>query len=133
MSLISGSVREAGDSRPADVILLYANGDPVLFPSAQARPNAATLSNLPANTANAFIVVAANPNRAERGVWIFNDSTKSLRVAYGNVCNSTHFTAIVPAGTAWQQEDDYTGDFSGQMVAAAASGAVLRITEVTRP
>ena len=33
MSLITGSVREAGDARPVDTIILDANGAPVIFPS----------------------------------------------------------------------------------------------------
>lgn len=91
--------------------------------------NTANLTALGANTANAIALLAANP--ARKGYVIFNDSSKSLRIAYGPTITANSYSVTIGAGNEWSPEDGWTGALSGLMSAADANGKVIRVTELT--
>lgn len=110
MSLVGGSVVQLTNSRPAHVVLVDANGDP-LFGSTTSSTlgSTATISSQPASSSS-VVLKAANPNR--KSLRIQNESQKSLRVAYSATATSAVFTTLIPAGGS-QFFADYTGIVSG--------------------
>ena len=121
----AGSVRDIGEARPADIVLLDANGDPV-FGFDPTRPGTATLTNVALSTTS-VVLAAANADR--RQLIIANDSNRNLRVAFDATATATAFTVLLAAGAHYEAPlDGYTGVVSG-IWQSAGSGAA-RVTEI---
>lgn len=92
----------------------------------QSRPANAVLTNVPSVITN-VVLQAANP--ARRQLFVYNDSTKNLRVALAAVASATSFTLLIPAKSLVELPlNGYTGDVAG--IWEAANG-FARVTEVT--
>ncbi len=126
--LISGSVREVGDARPMDIVLLDAQGNPV-FGFDQSRPDSATITQL-TFAAVTQLLAAANP--ARRKLIVYNGTNKTLFIAFAPTATLVLFTVPVAVNTAVELDlNGYTGDVSGILAAAPSSVNKVNVTEVT--
>jgi len=125
MSFASGSIRELTNARALDVSVVNGTGDQLtgFDPS---RPASAALTSVASSTTSVSLL-ASNVNR--RQFFIFNDSTKTLRIAYAATASATAFTELIAAKQQSKSSiDGYTGDISG--IWEAANG-FARIAEIT--
>jgi hypothetical protein len=125
LSVSTGGTRELGESRAVDVVLIDEFGNPI-FGFNPDRPDNATLSNV-SSSVTSVSLLAANP--ARRGFVIYNDSTKTLRVAFGVAASATTFSVLIPAKATYSGDlDGFTGELFG--IWEALNGSA-RITELT--
>lgn len=130
MSLFTGSFHEVGDARAVDVVILDANGTPITSfgGGTSTPPSGATLSTVAASNASVTLL-AANP--ARKSFVIYNQTNKTLLVAYANAASANAYTFPVGRDSAYESRlNDYTGIITGKWDSAGASGQA-RITEIT--
>ena len=128
MSLLSGSVREAGDARPMDVFLLDASGNPVTS-LAGPRPANAEIDVL-TFTAATQVIAAADP--ARRKLIVYNATNKTLYLSYAATSSLTEFSVPVAVNTAYEiSGDDYAGIISGILAGAPSGVNKVYVTKVT--
>lgn len=122
---LTATIRELLNSRPFDVAVVDAQGDHVTgFDSS--RPATAAITSV-ASSATSVSLLAANA--ARRRVIVHNDSTKTLRIAFGVAASATVFSVIVPSKAQYESPlNDYTGELFG--IWDSANGSA-RVTEIT--
>ena len=133
MGISTASVRELTNARALDVALVNATGDQlttfdvnVLSTPTPAAPATATLTTVGSSDISVVLLAA---NAARKKFRIHNDSTRTLRVAYGVTASATVFSILIPAqGEYESQLNDYTGTLNG--IWASVNGSA-RITELT--
>ena len=133
MGILTASVRELTNARALDVALVDANGDQlttidvnVLSTPAGAAPATAVITSVAGATINTVLLAA---NTARRKFHIFNDSIRTLKIAFGVDATATTFTILLPGqGSYESQLDDYKGVING--IWNIANGSA-RITELT--
>ena len=126
MSLLGASLRALGvDVRAQDVAVVDGAGNHVTgFDSS--RPANATLTSVATSTTSAELAAA---NAARRQLFIHNDSSKTLYVAFAATATTTAFTVAIGAnGSVPFALNGYTGVVSG--ILSSGSGNA-RVTEVT--
>jgi hypothetical protein len=122
--LVGETIVEAGDKRLSAVLLFDAAGNPVT--SLAGTPPASAVLSSPAGLAVSAVILPLNLNR--RGVVIYNDSGKNLRVAFAPTASATAFTYLIPSKQTLElQLGGYTGDIAGIWEGA---GGFARITEI---
>jgi len=86
-----------------------------------------TLTNVNAATSSTSIL-ASNTNR--KGMFLFNDSTSLLYLAFGSTASTTSYTVQIPSNGFYEMPNPtvYTGAISGIWVAATGTA---RITELS--
>lgn len=128
MSLITGSVREVGDARPMDVVLLNSAGQPV-FGFDPSRPSTATQTQL-TFTAAAQAIAAANA--ARRQLIVVNNTNKTLFLSFAGAATLSNYAIPVASGATYIGDlNGYTGDVSGILASAPSSSNKVNVTEVT--
>lgn len=124
------SILELLNNRAQAVAVVDANGDQitdfsstVTFPDP---PSTAALTNV-TSSASSVAILAANANR--RQFLIYNDSSKTLRVAFGVTASATAFSILIPSKGSYESPmNGFTGDLNG--IWDSANG-FARVTEVT--
>jgi hypothetical protein len=128
MSLLTGSVREVGDARPMDIVLLGADGLPV-FGFNPSRPDTAVLNTL-TFTGATQLISASNP--ARRKLIVYNATNKTLYIAFAATATLVAYTVPVAVNTPFEIElDGYTGDVSGILAGAPSGVNKVYVTELT--
>ena len=112
MSLVGGSVRLAGDSRPLEVIILDAAGNPITDFGGGGGGGGGTTATIttivPTNTSQ--VLLAANPARTR--FLINNETQRSVKVAYAATASATVYTFVIPARSSVELTG-YKGVISG--------------------
>lgn len=122
--LVGPSIVEAANGRAAGVVLFDVNGDPI-YGFDQSRPSSAVLTNVAVSTTNA-VLSAADANR--RGLIIYNDAAKTLRVAFAATASGTSFSVVVPSKTAYEVPlNGYNGVVAGVLDSGTGTA---RVTEI---
>lgn len=123
--MLSPSQLDLGDVRASAVAVVNTAGVQ-LSGFDQSRPATAALTSV-AGSATSVSLLAANA--ARRQVFIDNDSTKTLYVAFAATATIAAFTLRIASGQSWESElNGYTGAISGIWTSANGNA---RITEVT--
>ena len=133
MGILTASVRELTNARALDVALTDAAGNQlttldvnVLSAPGFPAPTTATLTSV-ASSAISVPLLAANASRKK--FRIHNDSTRTLKVAFGVDASNTVFSVLIPAqGEYESQLNDFTGAING--IWSSANG-FARITSIT--
>ena len=132
MSLLTASVRELTNARALDVALVDANGDQLttfdvnVVNATPAPPATAALTSV-ASSIVSVLLLASNANRKK--FVIFNDSIRTLRVAFAATASATAFSVLLASGGSYVSAvNDYTGDVAG--IWNIANG-FARVTEIT--
>jgi len=119
------SIVEVGDARALDVAIRNAAGQQ-LNGFDPARPDVAVIT-APATGATDVVLVAANP--ARKRVLIYNDSGKTLNVAFGVAASPTVFTFPLASKDLYDSGPlPYTGAIHG--ILPAGTG-VARVTDLS--
>ena len=123
--MLSPSQFDLGDVRASAVAIVDSAG--VQIPGFDgSRPTTATLTSVAGSVVSVSLLAA---NAARRQVFIDNDSTKTLYVAFAATATTAAFTVRIASGQSWASVlNGYTGAISGIWVAANGNA---RITEVT--
>lgn len=128
MSLLSGSVREVGDARPMDIVLLGADGLPV-YGFNQSRPANSQLTTL-TFLAVTQVIAAANP--ARRRLIVYNATNKTLFLAFAATATLTAYTVPVAVNASYELDgSEYAGVVSGILAGAPSGVNKVNVTEVT--
>ena len=125
MSLLSATIRLLTNARAMDVSVVDANGDHVTGFDGT-RPSAAAHTTVATSTVSATLLAA---NAARRQVFIYNDSNKTLYVAFAATATATAFAVLIPGNGQWESVlNGYTGVISGLLESGTGNA---RVTEVT--
>ena len=129
MGLLTASVRELTNARALDVGLVDTNGDPITLLPVSVVSTALGLATLTSVASSATDVVVVAANLARRKFHIYNDSKRTLKLAYGVVASATVFTLLLPAQSSYESSlGDYAGAIHG--IWNSANG-FARVTEIT--
>ncbi len=128
MSLYPGSVRQIGDSTPADFVLLDSLGNPV-FGFDPSRPATAAQSE---HTMTAVTQLLAASNAARHQIIIENQTNKVLYLAFAATATAATRSVTVPVGGSYVADlNSYTGDISGILSGAPSGVNKVYVTEIT--
>ena len=126
MSLLTASVRELTNARALDVALTDTNGNHVTPFSSPGLPNSTLLAVT--SSATSVLILAANVTR--RKFIIYNDSTRTLKIAYDATASATVFNHLIPAQSFYESAiGDYTGIINGIWTTANGFARVTELTE----
>lgn len=126
MALLSGSLRDLTNARPMDVSIVDNNGDQITSLTATPAPSTSTLTSVASANVDTLLLAA---NASRRKFHIYNDSSKTLKVALDSTASATSFTFVIGPNAYYESEiGDYTGAIHG--IWNAANG-FARITELT--
>lgn len=121
----AASVRELGEARAVDVVLVDALGVPV-FGFNPSKANTSVQTSVPSANVSTSLL-ASNP--ARKGFIIHNDSTRTLRVSYGVAASMTAFSLLIPSNGSYEGPlNGYTGELFG--IWNAVNGNA-RVTELS--
>lgn len=135
---LTASLRELLNARAADVAVVDANGDqltnfpvsvtntPTVTFTPEAPPATAVLTSV-ASSVSSVTILASNASRKK--FIVYNDSTKTLKLAYAATATASAFTHLLAAGQVYESElHDYSGIVTG--IWSAVNGNA-RVTELT--
>lgn len=120
--LVGPSILEVVDTRAAAVVLVDAAGNPI-YGFNPSIPATGTFSNVPSANTNTVLLAA---NAARKGAFIYNASTKTLRVALGFNATVSNYSFVLAANTG--QDVNFNGPINGIWDAVNGSAKVTEIT-----
>lgn len=128
MGLLAATIRLLTNARALDVSIVDGNGDQITSFSTAPPTPPSTASLTSVATSNVSVsLLAANTNRKQ--VYIYNDASKVLFVAFASTASPTAFSVLIPSNSFWAGSlDGYTGEISGVLSSGAGNA---RITEIT--